>query len=253
MTRPTSTLYRADALAVLPTLPSASVQAVVVDPPYSSGGLMRGDRVGQSPASKYQQHDTAKRYPTFSGDNRDQRSWGYWSALWLGEALRVAAPGAPILMFCDWRQLPTATDALQAGGWVWRGIAVWDKTEGARPQRGRFRAQSEFIAWGSAGPMPPADGVPCLPGVFRVPVRQAGKHHLTGKPVELMTQLLAIVPPGSAVLDLFMGSGSTGVAAARLGLDFIGCEIDAVQFGLAETRLQQGSAERHLDLFSALD
>lgn len=41
------------------------------------------------------------------------------------------------------------------------------------------------------------------------------KLHMTGKPIELMESLVAPVPPGGHILDPFMGSASTGVAALR--------------------------------------
>lgn len=65
-----TTLYQGDALAILQTLPNASVGALITDPPYSSGGAMRSDRA-KSSAIKY----TEKHYGEFSGDNRDQRGY----------------------------------------------------------------------------------------------------------------------------------------------------------------------------------
>ena len=53
--------------------------------------------------------------PDFTGDDRDQRAYGYWCALWLAECLRVTKPGGACLMFTDWRQLPATRDAIQAG------------------------------------------------------------------------------------------------------------------------------------------
>lgn len=47
-----ATLYQGDALAVLATLPTASVDAIITDPPYSSGGMVRSDRMG-STRTKY--------------------------------------------------------------------------------------------------------------------------------------------------------------------------------------------------------
>jgi len=54
--------------------------------------------------------------------------------------------GCHLVAFSDWRQLPALCDAVQAGGWLWRGIAAWDKTEASRPRNGGFRAQCEFMA-----------------------------------------------------------------------------------------------------------
>src|SRR4051794_29809854 len=98
-------LILGDCLEVLRTLPDASVDAIVTDPPYSSGGQFRGDRMG-STIDKYVGSDQkAFSRPEFAGDNRDQRAYGYWSALWLSECLRIAKPGAVIALFTDWRQL----------------------------------------------------------------------------------------------------------------------------------------------------
>ena len=72
-------------------------------------------------------------------------------SLWLTQAYRVLQPGAPACVFTDWRQLPTATDAFQSAGFVWRGVVVWNKTGAARPVLGRFSNQAEYLVWGSGG------------------------------------------------------------------------------------------------------
>lgn len=219
-----ATLYKGEALQILSGLPSNSVDALVTDPPYSSGGKWRGD-VLRKPSEKYQMSPTQKSYPEFQGDTRDQRSYALWWTLWGTQCLRVLKEGAPVLVFTDWRQLPGTADALQAAGFVWRGTAVWDKTEGCRPAKGRFRQQSEFVLWGSKGGMPKNEQAGALAGVFRCAPQTGGKFHTTGKPVQLMEKLLEIVQPGATVLDPFAGSGSTGVAALKTGRRFIGVEI----------------------------
>ncbi len=63
--------------------------------------------------------------------------------------------------------------------------------------------------------------------------------HPTVKPVDLMAYLCRLVtPPGGTVLDCFMGSGSTGIAALREGFDFIGIEIDAKYVEIARRRIE---------------
>ena len=235
------TLYQGDSLAVLPTIADGSADCMITDPPYSSGGATHAIRT-QDVAAKYQQHGTRKRYPSFAGDQRDSRSWGYWCSLWLGECLRIVKPGGYGLMFCDWRQLPRATDAFQAGGWVWRGLIAWDKTDGSRaPHKGYFRHQCEYVVWGTKGacPVPPLDdprGGP-WPGCVRVPVRHAEKLHLTGKPVGLMRALVRCCPPGGLVLDPFGGSGTTAQAAIAEGRRAVLVEQEADYAGVIRRRL----------------
>ena len=107
--------------------------------------MFRGDRTAK-PSQKYVHTRVAVRRPEFAGDNRDARSWAHWCALWLGLCLRIVRPGGYALLFTDWRQLPAATDALQAGGWVWRGVIAWDKGLASRiPHTGYFRHQCEYV------------------------------------------------------------------------------------------------------------
>lgn len=62
--------------------------------------------------------------------------------------------------------------------------------------------------------------------------------HPTVKPTELMRYLCRLVtPPGGTVLDPFMGSGSTGRGAVLEGFDFIGIEMDAGYFDIADARI----------------
>ncbi|WP_065470415.1 DNA-methyltransferase, partial [Xanthomonas bromi] len=178
-------LMQGDALTILPTLEANSFDALITDPPYASGGLTAAARA-QPPSTKYCRDGG---HADFVGDERDQRSHLKWMHLWLSECARVLKDRAPVLLFTDWRQLPLTTDALQIAGFTWRGITVWDKTEGVRPQLGRFRNQAEYIVWGSKGNMPLDRRAPVLPWVIRESVRKADKHHLTGKPTELMRQL----------------------------------------------------------------
>jgi site-specific DNA-methyltransferase (adenine-specific) len=226
-------LYRGDCLAVLPQL-EGPFDAVVTDPPYSSGGQSKGERA-RSTGDKYLNSGNTK-FPDFLGDTKDQRSYLHWSALWMGLCQERMADGALMLVFSDWRQLPITTDAMQAAGITWQGIAVWDKTGGARPRKGGFRSQAEYIVWGSKGALL---GERYSAGVFRVNPQAGGKLHQVGKPLPLMEELVAAC--GHRILDPFMGSATTGAAALKQGKTFVGIEASEHYFNVASQRLKGGA------------
>lgn len=230
------TIYCGDALQILATLEDGSADAVLTDPPYSSGGMGTTARQAD-PAQKYQQSGTKQHYPPMLGDAKDQHSWTCWCTLWLTECWRIAQNGAPLMVFSDWRQLPSLTDAVQAAGWTWRGIVPWDKGN-ARPQLGKFRQQCEYVVFATKGPHHMATRQ-CLPGVYKFPIITSQKIHLTSKPLELIKSLLAITKPDATVLDPFMGGGTTGVACAETGRGFVGVELSQEYFELSRERIRQ--------------
>lgn len=229
------TIYHGDMLDVLPEL--SGIGAVVTDPPYSSGGAFRGDRTA-STVRKYVHTGTLAYRPDFAGDNRDQRSFLVWESLWLNAAHRISVPGAVVACFTDWRQLPTTTDAVQVGGWTWRGIAVWSKGYGRVNGSGMSNA-CEYVVWGTNGPADERDDYP--PGLFECPSpRGEAKLHIAEKPEPVMRWLLRLARPGAIVLDPFMGSGTTLRAAKDLGLSAIGIDSDERYCEIAAKRLAQG-------------
>lgn len=228
-------IIQGDCLELLSLLPAGCVDAVVADPPYSSGGFTRGDRARKTDI-KYVKPNTAVACRTeFTGDNRDQRSFLAWSSMWLGKCLRVSRPGAVAMIFSDWRQLPTMTDAVQCGGWVWRNIVTWWKP-GRRMQKGRFSSSAEYIVYASSGV--PAAGEFSKQNVLSFhPVNGPDKRHIAEKPLALMEELLSVTPADSLILDPFCGSGTTCAAAKKLGRRYIGMELDPDYCRIARNRL----------------
>lgn len=229
-------MYCGDSLAILSGLKSTSVDAVLTDPPYSSGGANLTAKQAD-PANKYQNTGTKRSYPPMLGDAKDQRSWTMWCTLWLGQCWRIAKEGAPLMVFTDWRQLPALTDAIQGAGWRWLGIVPWDKRS-ARPQLGRFRQQCEYVVFAAKGRLG-QHTTACLPGLYSYPVIAAQKVHLTSKPVDLMRDLLQVTQPGGTVLDPFMGGGAVGVACAETGRGFVGVELSEQYYAISRERIAQ--------------
>ena len=238
----TVAIAHGDAITILRDIPPDTAGLILADPPYSSGGITSAARTNQTTTSKYLRTGSSREsLPPFEGDNRDQRSYLAWSVLWMTEARRILMPGCAICVFTDWRQLPTTTDAIQAAGFIWRGIATWDKGQGGRPYRGFATGHSEFIVWGTKGP----NGLTTyLPGVIsRANTHNERDHHQTTKPVSLLAELIKLAPPRSTIIDPFTGSGSALIAADRAGADALGIEITSAYAARATKRLENDRAQ----------
>lgn len=210
--------------------------AVITDPPYSSGGATLTDKQ-RGTAQKYTNTKQHCPYPDFVGDAMDQRSWTRMMREVLSAARDHCNSGAILAVFIDWRNLPSLYDAIQWAGWALRGVVVWDKLT-SRPQRGRFRQQTEYLVWASNGPLPLDRGVECLPGVYRATNVQRDKRiHQTQKPLEIMREIVRITVPGGRILDPFAGSGTTLAAAQLEGYDAVGCEVHRAIAATAAERL----------------
>ena len=228
-------ILHGDTLQIIRAFKLQVFDALITDPPYASGGWKPSEK-NRTTNQKYSSMDPKNALPDFDGDNRDQRSWTRWMAEWLSDARKACKPGAPICLFIDWRQYPSITDALQWAGWIWRGSVVWDKMT-SRPQKGRFRQQSEYIVWGSNGSMPVNRPVGCLPGVFRYANPQ-NRTHVTEKPLQLMRDLVKICVPGGRILDPFCGAGTTVLAAKLEGYEAVGVEVTDAYYKLGSDRVR---------------
>jgi DNA modification methylase len=113
---------------------------------------------------------------------------------------------------------------------------VWDKEQ-------RIMQSDGELAWTSLS------GALRIFDQNRVALMQDGAEHPTQKPVALMRWCIeqAKVPPGGVILDPYMGSGSTGVAAMQMRHPFIGIEIEPRYFDIACRRIEE--AQRQGDMF----
>lgn len=214
------------------------VDAIVTDPPYSSGGAFRSDRM-QSTVKKYVQSDGETCRIPFTGDNRDQHAYLVWSTLWMTAARKRTKPGGVMAFFSDWRQIPVLTDALQCAGWVWRGLATWWKP-GVRMQRGKFSLSAEYVIYASNGHIKNGERSP--QNVFSCqPINGTDKVHIAEKLMQVINWVLGVTPARCCVLDPFMGSGTTGIACVQTGRDFVGIEADPDIFETAKNRIVEAA------------
>lgn len=204
-------LIRGDCLDALRSIPDSTVDAVVTDPPY---GIRYVTRRGHKVAN-------------------DERPFIWW----LHDAWRVTREGGALLCFCRWDVQEQFRSAIETAGWKLKSQVIWDRElHGMGDVRAAF-APSHDVIWFAV------KGKYRFPGsrprsVIRARRVVTGLVHPTEKPVQLMEELLAAVAPsGGLVLDPCMGSGTTGVACKKLGLKFIGIELDDSHYGTAKSRI----------------
>lgn len=225
------TLYKADALTVLAGMSAASVDAVVTDPPYSSGG--RRENARSIRKSMVRSMDDEE---WIAGDSMSTAGFIWTMRTLAMEARRVLKPGGHLLAFIDWRMYPNLALALEAADLRQHPTIVWDKTQigmGAI-----FRNRHEWICHFTAG-TPAAPQRRDVGNVIACPPVRDGDHP-TQKPIPLMRTLLSVIcPEGGTVLDPFAGSGSTGVAALVDDRNFIGCELSDHYVDVAVRRCRE--------------
>ena len=209
------------------------VDAVVMDPPYCSGGSTTAARA--KGMIKYIK--SLKRHANLVefGDEMDQLSYGATMLNLCQLMEELLNPPGYVFIFSDWRQIAINSIVLQMSSIRFRGVIPWNK-KNCRPNKGIFKNQCEFVVWGTL------DGTSdkYADGYFeQSPVQMKDRYHATEKPVALLEYLLSILPAHArTVCDPFMGGGSTGEACARLGLSFIGIEKNETYFNTCKELLE---------------
>lgn len=228
------TIYHGDALTVIAEMEADSVGVVFTDPPYSSGARNSARLRGRG--SMRRDEGAFGSDDWIGGDNLSAHGFAMLVRLFGVETMRVVARDGHLFSFMDWRQLPVLQGALEASGWSARALLVWDKMHFGMGNG--FRQQAEFVLHASKGV---GDNfIRHDIGTVMRALRQSDDiGHPTVKPVGVVQQCLSAVP--GDVLDPFMGSGTTLVAAKGIGRRAIGIEMEERYCEIAAKRLAQGS------------
>ncbi len=198
-----ATLYCGDCLEILPTL--GKVDAVVTDPPY---GIGAHEGVGGNNRAEVRKYDG--------------RAWDNSTADAAVKLSRDIAKEA-IIFGGNYYHLPPSSC------WL-----VWDK-------HGTGNFASCELAWTNlTKPVQKIDHM--WMGYWRKGNEPRG-FHPTQKPIGVMEWCLGQVPTAKIILDPFMGSGTTGVACAKLGRKFIGIELEPKYFDIACKRIEEAYSQ----------
>lgn len=219
------TLFQENCHGVIPTL--SNIDHVISDPPYEDelhkamGRIRRSD--GQDMVQEL----------GFIGINSTRAEIS---------KLVVTVSSGWVLLFCLAEGVRAWRDDLQASGAKWDTTLAWIKPDSMPRFNGQGAARGfecivsawcgkGYRSWNGGGKR----------GVFEYPCngdRPGG--HPTEKPVALMAELISLyTKPGQMILDPFMGSGTTGVAAVKLGRKFTGIEMDPAFYAVAKRRITE--------------
>ena len=210
-----------DCLEVLKGIPDNSIDLVVTDPPYSMAYV----------SSHRKSRFSAIHFDELDGDLT-------WFHDFANQANRVLKNHTHIYIFCNDYAISDYRHMLQYSKFKNKRVLVWVKNDHtAGDLDGDYGNKTEFILFAQKGRR-------LLNGKRNVNVlnydRVSELYHPTQKPTSLISFLIKKSSnPGDIVLDPYLGSGTTAVAAKQLGRRYIGIEINPKYCEIAEDRLRQ--------------
>jgi len=207
-----------------------TVNHIITDPPYN---------ISQD-----------NNFSTMKSANRKGIDFGEWDkdfdpTNWIKDYEKILSKNGSMIVFCSYRFISKIIDALENNNLVVKDIIEWRKSNPMpRNIDRRYVQDTEFAIWsvkkGSKWVFNKPEDEPYLRSQFIAPV-VSGKEktkHPTQKSLFVMEKLIKIhTNTSEIILDPFMGSGTTGVAAIKNGRYFIGIESDSKYFDLCLNRL----------------
>lgn len=211
-------IYNKECLEGLKKVETASVDAIITDPPYFQGMTHNGQK----------------------GDFADLAISAHFFKALFAEFARVLKPAGKFYFFTDWRgyafYYPLISNYLPV-----KNLLVWDKISGPG---NHYSFTHELIIFGFNGnqSMKGTNIIRCKAFCSGAKAIEGEKVHPTQKPLELIEKLITdSTQPGDLVLDCFAGSGTTAVAAKKLGRKFICFELQEKYAQIARARVAENT------------
>lgn len=231
-------LINGDCIVSMESIANESIDLLLTDPPYNLGLFMQE----RSTNLKRMRENY---FGAAGWDNLSSDDWAESMNDFFEEASRVVRKGGSLVVFMAVIKLETLIGLAQKHGFYYKTTGVWHKLNPMpRNMNLHFINSTEswvyFVNGAKTGTF--NNGGRAIHDFYESSVtpkneKKFGKHP-TQKPVELMGHFIGLLSdPGDVVLDPFMGSGSTGVSAKKLGRRFVGIELDEKYFDIAVKRI----------------
>lgn len=231
-------LYNDDCINVMKSLDSDSVDLILTDPPYNLGKFMES-----------RDTNLRKMRDNFFGaagwDDLGYEAWERSMNDFFGESARLLKVGASMVVFMAIIKVETIIRLAESHGMYYKTTGIWHKLNPMpRNMNLHFINSTECWVYFTRGKRTGTfnNSGKVIHDFFETAVTSNGERrfgkHPTQKPVSLMEDFVRILSnDDDVVLDPFMGSGSTGVAALRKHRRFIGIEISPEYFEMATRRI----------------
>jgi len=222
------------------SIPDQSIDCIITDPPYNLGLFMHNRNTN---LAKMRQNQFA-----YAGwDNLDYKEWKKSMMKFLLQCKRVLKKRGTLIIFMAIIKVADIIQLAEKVGFYYKTTGVWHKTNPMpRNMNIQFVNSTEcwlyFINGHTSGTFNNEGKVKhdfLESSVCPISEKKHGKHP-TQKPLSILKELIqSVTNPGEIVLDPFMGSGSTCVAAALLGRRYFGIELDKDYYEIAKARIKE--------------
>lgn len=233
-----------DSLAVMRSMSDECVDLVVTSPPYnlknSTGNGMKDGRGG-----KWANAGLIKGY-SHHDDCMPHDEYAYWQRQCLTEMFRLIKPNGAIFYNHKWRVQAGLLQDRQdiVAGFPIRQIIIWRRKGGINFNKGYFLPTYEVIYMICKSDFELAKGANSHGDIWEF-MQEMNNSHPAPFPVALIERIISSTN-AQIILDPFMGSGTTAVAAKMLNRNYIGIEISPEYIQLAHERLEKISKKPRL-------
>lgn len=230
-------LIQGDCLEVLKKIPDHSIDLILIDPPYLISKKSNFDKGGSWNDSK--KKECRKTPPKTDFGEWDKKELNMDFLFY--EYYRILKPHGTLLIFYDIWKINEIKEWGEIHKFKQFRLCRWDKSNPV-PVNSKLNylsnASEYFVTCVKENK--PTFHSEYDKGIYTYPICSGKErtNHPTQKPLSLITDLiLKHSNEGELILDCFMGSGTTGVAALNTGRNFIGVELDENYFKIAQQRI----------------
>lgn len=224
-------LRQGDCLEIMKKIPNDSIDVIVTSPPYNIGKM----------------HSNHLQFGSYAGNDMKEDEYQDWQIKVLNECYRVLKPNGS--MFYNHKVRIKNGLAIHPLQWVLKSKFLlkqeitWDMGKSANCDKIRFFPFSERVYWLVKDKSTKISNDLCLSDVWRcVPTnKRKDIGHIAVMPEQIVENIIRSIPnfENKVVLDPFMGSGTTGIGAKKLNVDFIGIELDENYFKISKERIEK--------------